>query len=121
MTSAIPFTFDVAVRRMVRRRRGFQILGPEGWRTFNQDDRLLMAMSSDASPIIGVLEDLSSRVLNARSRNEALLLPLAQERLRTVEAQRKLKQMPPDASSAEAIRAVLEAFNQSAGEEERSE
>ena len=103
------------------RRRGFQILGPEGWRTFNQDDRLLMAMSSDASPIIGVLEDLSSRVLNARSRNEALLLPLAQERLRTVEAQRKLEQMPPDASSAEAIRAVLEAFNQSAEEEERSE
>ena len=81
----------------------------------------LMAMSSDASPIIGVLEDLSSRVLNARSRNEALLLSLAQERLRTVEAQRKLEQMPPDASSAEAIRAVLEAFNPSAGEEERSE
>ena len=103
------------------RRRGFQILGPEGWRTFNQDDRLLMAMSSDASPIIGVLEDLSSRVLNARSRNEALLLPLAQERLRTVEAQRKLDQVPPDASPEEAIRAVLEAFNQSAGEEERSE
>ena len=103
------------------RRRGFQILGPEGWRTFNQDDRLLMAMSSDASPIIGVLEDLSSRVLNARSRNEALLLPLAQERLRTVEAQHKLEQVPPDASSEEAIRAVLETFNQSAGEEERSE
>lgn len=109
---------DLICPGSLTRRRGFQILGPEGWRTFDQDDRLLMAMSSDASPIIGVLEDLSSRVLNARSRNQALLLPLAQERLRTVEAQRTLEQTPSGTSAEEVIRTVLEAFNQPAGAEE---
>ena len=103
------------------RRRGFQILGPEGWRTFNQDDRLLMAMSSDPSPIIGVLEDLSSRVLNARGQSKALLLPLAQERLRIVEAQHTLEQVPPEAAPEEVIRAVLKAFDQSRGEDGKSE
>ena len=103
------------------RRRGFQILGPEGWRTFDQDDRLLMAMYSDASPIISVLEDLSKRVLNARSRNEVRLLPIVQERLRTVEAQRALEQLSPDTPSEEVVKAVLKAFNQSDSEQEESE
>ena len=103
------------------RRRGFQILGPEGWRTFDQDDRLLMAMYSDASPIISVLEDLSKRVLNARSRNEVRLLPIVQERLRTVEAQRALEQISPDAPSEEVVKAVLKAFNQSDSDQEESE
>ena len=101
------------------RRRGFQILGPEGWRTFDQDDRLVMAMSSDASPIIGVLEDLSSRVLNARSTNEVLLVPLVQERLRTVQAQRALEQVQPGTSPEKVVETVLKAFNQgSTGPEE---
>ena len=94
------------------RRRGFQILGPEGWRTFDQDDRLVMAMTSDASPIIGVLEDLSSRVLSARSKNEVLLVPLVQERLRTVQAQRALEQLPPGTSHEKVVETVLKAFNQ---------
>ena len=98
--------------RSLTRRRGFQILGPEGWRTFDQDDRLVMAMSSDASPIIGVLEDLSSRVLNARGKNENLLVPLVQERLRTVQAQRALEQVKPGTSPEKVVETVLRAFNQ---------
>lgn len=47
-------------------RRGFQILGPEGFRTFDQDERLLMAMTSNAKPLIGMLTDLSNRAINAR-------------------------------------------------------
>lgn len=54
--------------------RGFQVLGPEGWRTFNQDERLLVAMSSSAAPIVSTLKDLSGRVLNARDNPEAELL-----------------------------------------------
>ena len=103
------------------RRRAFQILGPEGWRTFDQDDRLLMAMSSDASPIISVLKNLSKRVLDARSGNEVRLLPIVQERLRTVEAQRALEQFSPDAPSEEMVKTVLKAFNQSDGEQDKSE
>ena len=48
-------------------RRGFQILGPEGWRTFDQDERLLLAMTTDSQPLISTLKDISSRILNTQS------------------------------------------------------
>jgi len=70
--------------------RGFQVLGPEGWRTFNQDERLLVAMSSSAAPIVSTLKDLSGRVLNARDNPEAELLPIAIEQKRLSEAGRTL-------------------------------
>jgi hypothetical protein len=70
--------------------RGFQVLGPEGWRTFNQDERLLVAMSSSAAPIVSTLNDLSGRVLNARDNPEAELLPIAIEQKRLSEAGRTL-------------------------------
>lgn len=76
-------------------RRGFQILGPEGWRTFNQDERLIMAMSSDASPLIGALKEFSSRVLNAKSDPAQTLLPLVQEDLRINRAERVLDRLEP--------------------------
>lgn len=57
---------DEAIQcNQVNKRTGFQILGPEGWRTFNQDERLIMAMYSDNSPITGVLKELSKQVLDA--------------------------------------------------------
>ena len=71
-------------------RRGFQVLGPEGWRTFDQDERLLVAMSSSASPLVSTLKDLSGRVLNARDNPEAELLPIAIEQKRLAEAGRAL-------------------------------
>jgi len=71
-------------------RRGFQIMGPEGWRTFNQDERLIMAMSSNAAPLISTLKDLAGRVLNAQARPEAVNLVLAKGRLRVTQAQQAL-------------------------------
>lgn len=68
-------------------RRGFQILGPEGWRTFNQDDRLLLAMTTDAQPLISTLKNISSRMLNSRSSPNAVLLPVSEARRKLADAQ----------------------------------
>jgi hypothetical protein len=62
-------------------RRGFQILGPEGFRTFDQDERLLMAFSYDAKPLINLLQELSARKLSVRADAESLR-ELATERVR---------------------------------------
>lgn len=62
-------------------RRGFQILGPEGFRTFDQDERLLMAFSYNAKPLISLLQELSSRKLSVRADAESLR-ELATERVR---------------------------------------
>ena len=71
-------------------RRGFQVLGPEGWRTFNQDERLMLAMSSSAAPLISTLKDLSNRVISARDNPSAELLPIVLEQKRLSEAGRVL-------------------------------
>lgn len=67
----------------IPRRKGFQIIGPEGWRTFEQDERLIMAMYSDASPIIGVMKEVAARSLNQAVPRDTQLLPLVREQLAT--------------------------------------
>jgi len=65
--------------------RGFQILGPQGIKTFDQEDRLILAMTSDAQPLISTLEQTSGRILETRKRELSqsdLLLPLITEQLR---------------------------------------
>jgi hypothetical protein len=76
--------------------RGFQVMGPEGIRTFNQDERLIMAMSSDGKPLISTLQDLSNRVLGPQVNQAEQRLPLADERLRISEARRILDREKPD-------------------------
>ncbi len=94
------------------RRRGFQVLGPEGVRTFNQDERLLMAMSSDGSPIISVLQEISARVLDQKVNQLDQLTPLAEERARVTKANRILSavQIEAEASHSSAIAELLEAL-----------
>ncbi|MBI1765339.1 MAG: hypothetical protein HYR56_28320 [Acidobacteria bacterium] len=94
------------------KKRGFQVLGPEGVRTFNQDERLVMAMSSDAKPLISVLKDLSSRVLDQKANASDQLLPIATERLHISEAQRALDAAKPKFPDdvAPAVQKVIEAF-----------
>lgn len=95
-------------------RKGFQILGPEGWRTFDQDERLILAMSASGKPLINTLKDLSDRVLNERKSLEVVLLELVSERLRTTEAEHALgnfdqaKGTPQQAQ--ESLKAAIEAF-----------
>ncbi|MGB0723528.1 MAG: hypothetical protein ACPGU7_14150 [Gammaproteobacteria bacterium] len=71
-------------------RRGFQILGPEGWRTFNQDERLIMAMSTSAKPLTSVLRELSNRVLAAKESEQGRSLALLREQYRVLEADQAL-------------------------------
>lgn len=72
--------------------KGFQVLGPEGWRTFDQDERLIMAMYVDNSPITQVLKQLSQQVLNAHQANEPQLLPVVEAELRLSRAKEALVQ-----------------------------
>ncbi len=67
-------------------KRGFQILGPEGWRTFDQEERLVMAMSSSASPLTGVLKELAQRVKASRESETGLSLVLLKEHYRLLHA-----------------------------------
>jgi len=71
-------------------RRGYQILGPQGWRTFNQDERLMLAMSSSARPLISTMQEISGRVLNNQPIEAEMLLPLVREDLRLSRAGREL-------------------------------
>jgi hypothetical protein len=75
--------------------RGFQILGPEGWRTFNQDDRLIMAMTTSGEPLIGTLNELSGRVLDNQPIPAELLLPLIKEELLITRTEAKLSEFSP--------------------------
>lgn len=81
-------------------RRGFQILGPEGLRTFNQDERLIMAMSSDGSPLISLLQELSGRILTPKVTEAEQLLPLAVERNRLSESRQALEGQPDSLETA---------------------
>jgi len=71
-------------------RRGYQVFGPEGWRTFDQDERLVLAMSSSGQPLIETLRELSDRVLKQQDPGTAPIRALLEEQLRTRRAQKAL-------------------------------
>ncbi|MEQ8335259.1 hypothetical protein [Nisaea sp.] len=91
-------------------RRGFQILGPEGVATFNQDDRLIMAMSSSARPLLSALQDISGRVLNQKASEQDRLLPLARERVRILQAEKQIAPIETPDQAAGMIRDVIQAL-----------
>jgi hypothetical protein len=75
-------------------RRGFQILGPEGFRTFDQDERLVMAMTVSGEPLLSALKEVSKRYLDAHDgpSPSELLLPITQEQLRVLQAERAVQE-----------------------------
>lgn len=83
-------------------RRGFQIVGPQGLRTFDQSERLLMAMTSDSQPLISTLQESSQRVLQSREEevNESdLLVPFLTEQLRVNRINAAIKDKENDAGT----------------------
>ena len=70
-------------------RRGFQVLGPEGWRTFDQNERLILAMSSSAEPLISTLKDVSNRVISTHENQPDELFQIILEQKRFSEVERK--------------------------------
>ena len=106
-------------------RKGFRILGPEGWRTFNQDERLLLAMTISGKPLISAMKELSSRVLNAQPDTTGMLLTLARERTRISVARSALLRVDQDLmaeskdnrpTSKEIVDKVTSAFGNGEGE-----
>lgn len=70
--------------------RGFQVIGPQGSTTFDQDDRLIMAMSTSASPLLEQLKDISNRVLAEQQSPGDSLLQLVKARLKITQAKAAL-------------------------------
>jgi hypothetical protein len=66
--------------------RGFMILGPEGWRQFNPDERLIMAMYSSGRPLISTLNELSARALNMDANSAEVGLAYSRENARIVKS-----------------------------------
>jgi hypothetical protein len=87
-------------------RRGFQILGPEGFRTFDQDERLLMAFSYNAKPVISLLQELSSRKLSVRAGAESLR-ELATERIRFRDAIHEVDKIKLELEKGDLLNATL--------------
>jgi hypothetical protein len=98
-----------------RFRRGFQILGPEGLRTFDPEDRLLMAMSTDGKPLISMLQEISGRILDPKLSPEAIRLPVAEERLVLLQARRVLDAERSDdpEKAAALVQRVIDALKDS--------
>ncbi len=71
--------------------RGFQVIGPQGAMLYNQDDRLVMAMSTSASPLLQQLKDISSRVLAEQEVPGQSLLTLTRARLKLSKTKGDLK------------------------------
>ena len=91
-------------------RRGFQILGPEGWRTFDQDERVMLVMSTDAEPLISTMKELSQRVLNAKASESTVGLRFAKERQRIFEARDALATAGSKAPPATTVKAAIDAL-----------
>lgn len=99
-----------AVACSTRTRRGFQILGAEGWRTFDQDERLLMAMSTRAEPLIETLRELSHRILNQKKSETDMLRPLLEEHGLLQQALRTARVGSTGQTSEQFMDAVIAAY-----------
>lgn len=86
-------------------RGGFQIWGHQGWSTFDQDSRLIMAMSSRAEPLISVLNEYSARVLKGGNMGKGT--PLIQEYQRVSNANAILKK---ESSSDTAAKLLIDSI-----------
>lgn len=73
----------------IRERRGFQILGPEGWRTFDPDERLVLAMHKSSKPLLSSLQSLSNRVVTAHEQSAKDPAGILEARLELSETRRK--------------------------------
>lgn len=71
--------------------RGYFLYGPEGVRRLDPDQRLLMAMTSDSKPLIGMLQQLSGMALYGQQPAEADWKNVMDERVRVSDALDALK------------------------------
>ena len=94
-------------------RKGFQLMGPEGIKTFDQDERLVLAMSSSAKPLIEALQEYGSRILDSKANATGQQLAVSQESLRALRARQALTdaQLAGSNDAAAIIDAAIKALN----------
>lgn len=71
--------------------RSYFLYGPEGVRRLDPNQRLLMAMTSDSKPLIGMLQQLSGMALHGQQPPEAEWKNVLDERVRVSDALDDLK------------------------------
>ncbi|MBD1557119.1 hypothetical protein HC752_09220 [Vibrio sp. S9_S30] len=69
------------------RNHGFLILGPEGWKHFDPEERLLLAMYTSEAPLISTMTKLSQKMTQAHSQTRLNEKPFQQEVQRALESQ----------------------------------
>lgn len=85
----------------------FALRGPEGWRVLNQDERLVLAMSSSAKPLVSSLRTLARLRGDPRAATE---MPLIEEENRVLDILLKLQSENeiPGESAAQKVMKLLE-------------
>ena len=83
--------------------RSYFLYGPEGVRRLDPDERLLMAMTSDSKPLIGMLQQLAGMSLNGQQIHENEWKDIANERARISSAHRDIETLmkKPDLTEPE--------------------
>ena len=71
--------------------RSYFLYGPEGVRRLDPDERLLMAMTSDSKPLIGMLQQLAGKFLHGQQVHENEWKDIADERARISSAHRDIE------------------------------
>lgn len=87
------------------------VLGPEGWRRFDPDERLILAMSSSGKPLISAMKELSGRILNEKSDSSDNREILLEEQSKISEALRKLPDSKTEQSSQTIVNGVIETLS----------
>ena len=77
---------------------GFQVLGPQGMRTYDQDQRLLLSMSTSAKPLVATLKELATRMMPRPTNNTEALLQVTEERLTLSRTERELFRLEDEIS-----------------------
>ena len=71
--------------------QSYSLYGPEGVRRLDPDERLVMAMTSDSKPLIGMLQELTDRSLKAQQTPGTEFKDIAAERSRVSHAQHDIE------------------------------
>jgi hypothetical protein len=96
--------------------RGFLVLGPEGWKQFNPDERLIMAMYSSGRPIISTMNELSARALRTDGDPATVSLAYMKEHERIMGAMSSLSDFDQSMPQS-AVRAIEGAITKLGGQE----
>lgn len=120
LLNAEPLTEQSVCPAGLAKNHGYLILGPEGWRHFDPEQRLLLAMTSSEKPLISTMTELSNRMQQAHSAKPDSS-PLKEEKQRILELELNYRRGNKDMSNQsgrdevkESIENLINRFSSSA-------